>query len=347
MEGNNLIKKGVVVAVILLFISVSVIPSTGRIVEKKSTMPSSNGNTLYVGGSGPNNYTRIQDAIDNASDGDTVFVYSGIYNESITINNISIELIGEDKNTTIIDGSDKNESGIWLTSNNVTIANFKIQNNYYGGIYIRPSKDCRILNNIISLNRYGVFAESSSNITFICNSIIDNNNEGLHLYKSHGCLISGNLIMHNGGYHSIKIDSSGGTTITNNTISHNNGDGIDISCFKDEKQLITNNIICHNTGNGIDAFGNYSTISNNIIEYNKKHGILLDYSYHLIISNNHIANNNHSGLKSVWIFHSNISGNYIENNNLTGLETQGDNNTISMNMVINNNDYGINPCVIG
>jgi len=36
-----------------------------------------NGNTLYVGGSGPNNYTKIQDAIDNASNGDTVFVYSG------------------------------------------------------------------------------------------------------------------------------------------------------------------------------------------------------------------------------------------------------------------------------
>ena len=37
------------------------------------------GNTLYVGGSGPNNYTSIQSAIDDAVDGDTVFVYSGTY----------------------------------------------------------------------------------------------------------------------------------------------------------------------------------------------------------------------------------------------------------------------------
>lgn len=29
---------------------------------------SNSGNILYVGGSGPNNYTKIQDAIDNASD---------------------------------------------------------------------------------------------------------------------------------------------------------------------------------------------------------------------------------------------------------------------------------------
>jgi hypothetical protein len=31
-------------------------------------------NTLYVGGNGQGNYTRIQDAINNASYGDTVFV---------------------------------------------------------------------------------------------------------------------------------------------------------------------------------------------------------------------------------------------------------------------------------
>jgi hypothetical protein len=34
-----------------------------------------NGNTLYVGGSGPNNYSKIQDAIDNASGRDTIFVH--------------------------------------------------------------------------------------------------------------------------------------------------------------------------------------------------------------------------------------------------------------------------------
>ena len=58
-----------------------------------------NGNTLFVGGTGPNNYTKIQDAIDNASDGDTVFVYddSSPYFESIIINK-KISLIGKDKN---------------------------------------------------------------------------------------------------------------------------------------------------------------------------------------------------------------------------------------------------------
>ncbi|RLF47412.1 MAG: hypothetical protein DRN10_03875, partial [Thermoplasmata archaeon] len=40
-----------------------------------------NGNILYVGGSGPNNYTSITEALGDASNGDTIFVYPGTYHE--------------------------------------------------------------------------------------------------------------------------------------------------------------------------------------------------------------------------------------------------------------------------
>jgi len=70
------------------------------------------GKTLYVGGSGAGNYTRIQDAIDNASDGDTVFVYSRRYIENIVIEK-SLSLIGiseefgsgNDSGKPVIDGN--------------------------------------------------------------------------------------------------------------------------------------------------------------------------------------------------------------------------------------------------
>ena len=60
---------------------------------------------MYVGGSGPGNYTRIQSAIDYAFDGDTVFVYddSSPYYENIEVKK-SVYLIGENKDTTIING---------------------------------------------------------------------------------------------------------------------------------------------------------------------------------------------------------------------------------------------------
>jgi parallel beta-helix repeat protein len=61
------------------------------------------GSVLYVGGSGPGNYSTIQEALNAAIHGDTIYVYSGIYPEILEIRK-QITLIGEHKDTTIIDG---------------------------------------------------------------------------------------------------------------------------------------------------------------------------------------------------------------------------------------------------
>jgi parallel beta-helix repeat protein len=93
---KNIFRKTLVLIIIALFISMSVVPSNAikLVVEKPSIMSSIN-NTLYVGGNGPGNYTSIQDAIDNASDGDTIFVYNGVYSRIIV--NKKLTIIGEDK----------------------------------------------------------------------------------------------------------------------------------------------------------------------------------------------------------------------------------------------------------
>jgi pectin methylesterase-like acyl-CoA thioesterase len=59
-------------------------------------------NIIYVDG-GEADFTTIQDAIDTANEGDTIYVEKGIYCENIIINK-SLILIGEDKEYTIIDG---------------------------------------------------------------------------------------------------------------------------------------------------------------------------------------------------------------------------------------------------
>ncbi len=62
-------------------------------IDAAKTSESISGNTHFVGGHGQNNYSKIQDAIDNASDGDTIFVYSGIYYENIIVD-ILLDIIG-------------------------------------------------------------------------------------------------------------------------------------------------------------------------------------------------------------------------------------------------------------
>jgi|GEM_PF-838341 len=84
------------------------------------------GTTLYVGGSGPGNYSNIQDAIDDASDGYAVYVYSGTYYENIVIDK-SINLTGENVKTTIIYGNGIGDV-IKVTDDKVNISGFTIRN---------------------------------------------------------------------------------------------------------------------------------------------------------------------------------------------------------------------------
>ena len=99
----NVMKR--IIATGIIFIIIFLVFPTGS----NKVILNNEGKTLYVGGTGPNNYTKIQDAINNASDGDTIIVYPGIYKESIIINK-NLSLLGKiinDKRP-IIDGGKNN-----------------------------------------------------------------------------------------------------------------------------------------------------------------------------------------------------------------------------------------------
>jgi hypothetical protein len=130
MKENHLTRKSLVVGIILLFIGTCIIPSIAQDTEKP--LPTSGGDWLYVGGNGPGNYSTIQGAINHSSDGDTVFVFSGLYYERLRVDK-RINIIGEDRNSTIIDGSRRTNDVITITSGYVLIKGFMIRNSldYY------------------------------------------------------------------------------------------------------------------------------------------------------------------------------------------------------------------------
>jgi len=217
-------------------------------------------NTLFVGGSGSNNYTNIQDAIDDANNGDTVFVFddSSPYYENIYVNK-SINLKGEDKNTTIIEGNE--DDIVQIYANNVKMSGFNIR---YGRYAIRVISSSHILisDNIVTDNSLaGIYLANSSNNTITKNIVKDNlHGIGIHWSMSgYGpCLynnITFNKIVNNtqrGIDMSLHHEHN---KIIGNTISYNQKFGIKICCYCNKNIIYHNNFFA-NIQNAEDQFSN-------------------------------------------------------------------------------------------
>ena len=147
--NNNLIRKVLVLGIIIIFFCTYSPSSLGEVFENITNFSqigiNTNEITLHVGGTGPDNYTKIQYAIENASNGDTVFVhsYSSPYYENVVIDK-SIRLIAEDPAITTIIG---NYSGctIDVNASNVFIFGFCIKNGNYGWKSFRNQKEDMLL----------------------------------------------------------------------------------------------------------------------------------------------------------------------------------------------------------
>jgi parallel beta-helix repeat protein len=306
---NNKIIKIICILITILFLTSSIISanpiySMNKNVDQQ-TISNKFGNTLYVGGSGPNNYTKIQDAINDAFNGDTVFVFddSSPYFENIIIDKI-INLIGEDKKTTIIDGMEL-ENVVEISANYVKISKFTIQNK-------APVAEAGIL----GYTNYSILSD---------NKIISNNWSGLVLVNSHFNEITGNIISSN-RWIGIYLGTCNCNIISGNTIISNNKEGI--FQYNSSNNKITGNIIskneigiytslfCSNNiiSNNIAIFNEYAirfyesgynnTIRHNSIRWNRC-GLSMEYSYNNRIENNNFVRN---------IFNAHFDGYYLDKN---------------------------------
>ena len=176
--------KCLAVGIILLFVGIAYAPAIAQTTEKQSI---SRGTWLYVGGSGPGNYSRIQDAIDNASNGDTVFVFSGLYNEGEITTGKIISLIGQDKYSTIVNSPGFINS---FELNNVHISGFTIQGARTG--ILSSSGNIIVFNNIIQNNTGGFWSNGDASIIYE-NVVVNNLNYGIHVHGSDNLVYSNDV----------------------------------------------------------------------------------------------------------------------------------------------------------
>jgi nitrous oxidase accessory protein NosD len=149
-------------------------------------------------------YRSIQQAIDNATEGDTIFVYSGMYCEHVTIKK-PLKIVGEDRQNTIIQGN--KGTIVFIRSHEVNFSGFTVQ----GGVsmievyctYLEDNDNIVIMNNILKLEaKYcagGIYLTTVNN-TIVKNNIIefDSNDTyiyGMYILGGKNCLIKNNCIV--------------------------------------------------------------------------------------------------------------------------------------------------------
>jgi parallel beta-helix repeat protein len=291
--------------------------TTGLYLEKQNVKPLSKGNTLYVGGSGPNNYTKIQDAIDNATDGDTVFVYNGTYGLTPYSINIykSINLIGENKFNTII-----NDSWLRVNVSEVLISGFTLQNN--SAIQVTSFQN---INNItITDNILDNYYSGIMMLIFSNNNTITNNtffNCGLTLW-GYNNLVYNNTV---NGKPLVYLES------TSDRVIDYAGQVILIDC----SNVSINNIELSKVDFGIQLYECTNCYIKSNVLSSSAMGIFLVNSTSNTISGN-IFINNLIGLLFTFGENNNISGNHFEKGMLNVALISSNNNLFSKNNFIFN-----------
>jgi nitrous oxidase accessory protein len=334
MIKNIFKRKWLAVGIILLFVGVTIVPAIAQNTEKSQS--TSRDNWWYVGGSGPGNYTRIQDAIDNASDGDTIFVYNGMYTENLVVNK-SLTLVGQDKNFTIIETHlyQYPSDSIQVNVDEVSVSGFTIQHNdaypFTVGINLNSCGHVAIFDNIIRENNVGIYDSQTYDLTIVKNILYDNYN-AIYCSQSNGILISENTLSDNN--ESIFLQYCYSCHLSNNTIYHTHHDGIDFyaSTFCDvENNSITfsysgldfsdcyyctviSNQISSNEDKDIELYNTgSSTIKHNILE-NSAEGIGLTFCVAISLFENSFYNHTSYGLVNQYSVFTTVTRNNFRNN---------------------------------
>lgn len=188
----------------------------------------------------PEDFPTIQTAINATYDGDTVLVSAGTYYEHIVVNK-TVSIVGENRETTIIDGNRTSQAIVQITADDVTFSNFTVQHagkmgftNQAEAVYLRGT-GISVTYNIIRDNNKGIFIYPPSR----SNRIIGNVVTGSYFFGincgSSNNTISDNLVTGNIPYDGIILTSwmkgypyppgeywpSGGNVLRNNNMTLN------------------------------------------------------------------------------------------------------------------------------
>ena len=272
----------------------------------------------------PNDYPFIQTAIDHANAGDTVTVKKGTYQLTAPVEiSKPLSLIGEEPQTTIVDGNGHNPSAsaanlmtfqigapdVTISGFTITDCNFAIRVENFAK-QSAPS-NCKIVGNIFTNNYQAIDIQRSENFEIKDNTI--NNNEGGIYISSNGMastgVISGNTVTQNGQGISIYSQS---VTVSDNRIT-NNREGLNLewtgpySIF--DNTILNNSLYGVIFGPGVsNTLFHNNEVDRNTIGINLENFVVSGDAYigsgNVVYSNNLIDNGQNAFVEKSYLYKS-------------------------------------------
>jgi parallel beta-helix repeat protein len=276
----------------------------------------------------------IQDAIYIASDGDTIMVLAGTYYEHLIISK-RLSIIGENQNSTIIDGGDSGTVAS-ITSNGITIKGFTIQHGDVG-TEIADKKEGNILleNNIVFNRFWGIYGDRCGENVIANNNVSFNGWDGMYLYASEPCLLVSNVILsHPRAGVFIRYSSNNtvvGNLVSNNTIGiyvYSDTDPLRASALA-KNNVFTNNHVLNNSYGieiehlAVDMTPAKNEVHDNLIAYNGLGLSMFGSNGNSIYHNNFVNNSDQVSIydssNNTWDAGYYSGGNYWSDHNSTDL----------------------------
>ena len=213
---------------------------------------------------------NLETAINNATSGDLIFAWAGIYYEHIEIDKLLT--IKGNGTSTIINGTGSG-TAIWITNDDVSIENLMILS-VEKGIFVDASDDVSVENVKFSgttfYGEYSLYVDDSQNL-YVRNSVFDVDDFGIYFTGSSSNAVVRDNVFRNGSGDGVgdgpgdncifqsSSDETGDTQIINNTFDNCDvgwKSGSSGNTFRD------NTLNDNNYGiiiNGIEAYGNLVT----------------------------------------------------------------------------------------
>lgn len=286
--------------------------------------------TWTVDDNGPADFSKIQEAVNAANPGDTILVKNGAYNENVVVNK-TVSLIGESKNTTIINGMNDGKNTLWVTASNVTVTGFTIQGSSKYGMYLAGTRSSLIYGNIIKNNYYGIFATWSSDNVIENNTVVDNT-VGVQINDSTKYALRNNAM--EGNKYNFGVWGRELSTFIHDIDTSNKVDGKPIYYLVNQQ----NKNIPADAGY-VAVVNSTNVVVRNLTLTKNSEGILFAYSTRSKIQNVSVLGNAY-GIQLAYSDENDVRYDTVTTNDNGVLLFYSKNNTINRDILLNNS-YGI------